>query len=134
MSTPSTVERADHGWAEALDPSYWVPVSQLALEGFGPGGTFDERFANLRVELADDIILDDVGRSCVARSVARDFFAKWTAIKAEERERKARVDTKRAEADAHRAEQVRADRERMKLIGRLQQQNGGGLLYENRDR
>lgn len=61
--------------AEPLDPAAWIPLSELALEGFGHADTVDVRIRNLRHDLSEDLLLDDIGRACVPRSVARQMFA-----------------------------------------------------------
>jgi hypothetical protein len=60
--------------AEPLDPASWIPVTELALEGFGRSDNFEARVTTLRHELSDEIIHDDLGRACVPRSVARVMF------------------------------------------------------------
>ncbi|WP_078353595.1 MULTISPECIES: hypothetical protein [Mycobacteroides] len=60
---------------EPLDPSVWLPLTHLALEGFGSGNTIEQRVANLARELSEDLVVDDIGRQCVPRSVARELFA-----------------------------------------------------------
>jgi len=61
--------------AEPLDPAAWIPLSALALEGFGYADALDTRVRNLCRDLAEEILLDDIGRACVPRSVARQMFA-----------------------------------------------------------
>jgi hypothetical protein len=76
----TTAVAAEKRWqsAESLDPANWVDLGSLAVWGFGrpPFGedSLETRVDNLRRELADEIIVDDLGRDCVARSVARVMF------------------------------------------------------------
>ena len=67
----STAWRVD----EPLDPAAWIPLSALALEGLGKGGTVEQRAKHLARTLADEVLVDDIGRPCLPRSVARELFA-----------------------------------------------------------
>jgi hypothetical protein len=73
--------------AEPLDRSEWIPLSDLAAEGFGRppfgGDSPEDRIANLRRELAEHILLDDIGRAHVPRRVARELFAERAQKQAE---------------------------------------------------
>lgn len=83
--------------ATALDPAAWIPLSELALEGFGYANTVDDRVRNLRHDLADEVLLDDIGRACVPRSVARQLF---TDRAQKQHDEQARAAAARAEAKA----------------------------------
>ena len=68
--------RVDEWQADSvLDPAAWVSLAELAVEGFGSAENLETRVRNLRRDLAGDILLDDIGRACVPRSVARRLFA-----------------------------------------------------------
>jgi hypothetical protein len=86
--------------AEPLDPASWIPLSSLALEGFGHAHTIEIRINNLRHELADRVILDDLGRACISRSCARVLFEERAAKQAEQR---SRDELRRAEIAARNA-------------------------------
>jgi hypothetical protein len=78
MRTQEDTRSAPAEWqaAEPLDPAAWIPLTELALEGFGYADTLEGRVANLRRDLAEEVLLlDDIGRACVPRRVARDMFA-----------------------------------------------------------
>lgn len=130
MRSPETTTSAPADmWqtTEPLDPAAWVPLTTLALEGFGYADNFDHRLANLRGDLADDILLDDIGRACVPRSVARRMFTDRAHKLAEERDRDA---ARRAEADANNpAKEVRA---RVRAL-QQQQTTGDALADMKRD-
>ena len=105
---------------EPLDPAAWIPIVELALEGFGGtgGSTLEQRTASLRRELADEILLDDIGRPCVARSIARIMFserASWLAQKQEQQQaREARE--KETHAATAKQQQQQALRDRVRAL------------------
>ena len=72
---------------EPLDPVAWVPLSDLAAHGFGSGfdgrETIEQRIETLQRELAEDVLLDDIGMPHVPRSLARQLFAERTSARAE---------------------------------------------------
>ncbi|MCV7214707.1 hypothetical protein H7J51_05335 [Mycobacterium crocinum] len=99
IGTRTTASKsAEYHSAEPLDPAAWIPLTELALEGFGHADTIDARVANLRHELADEILFDDIGRACVARSVAREMFADRAQKQRDAADREA---TRRAERKAN---------------------------------
>ena len=79
--------------AEPLDRSEWIPLSDLAAEGFGRppfgGDSPEDRIANLRRELAEHLLLDDIGRAHIPRRVARELFAERAQKQAEAATREA---------------------------------------------
>ena len=92
--------------AEPLDPAAWIPLTELALEGFGRGDTLDIRAKNLRHALTDQVLLDDIGRACVPRSVARQMFAERAQAEIDKQGREAAARAEYAANDS--AVQVRA--------------------------
>lgn len=105
-----------------------MPLGVLVAEGLA------ESVDQLAQKIGDDTFLDDIGLRCCTRATARSLVADRDARLAAERERAARVAARAATVAAERDEQLRAERERMRRIGELQQKQGGGLLYENRER
>jgi len=91
-------KQADWRPAEPLDPAAWIPLTELALEGFGHSDTIDGRAHNLRHDLAAEILLDDIGRACVPRGVAREMFAERNQ---KQRDEQVRASAARAEAVAN---------------------------------
>lgn len=81
-----------------LDPARWIACSALAAEGFGRprygADTLEARIANLCRDLADHIMLDDIGRAHIPRSIAREMFTDRAQRQADAKARDA----------AHRAE------------------------------
>lgn len=114
--TKTAAAQAEWQSVEPLDPAAWIPVVHLALEGFGGlgGSTLEQRAASLRRELAEEILLDDIGRACVPRGVARVMYeerARWEAGKEEQRlAREARE--KEALADSAKKQQTLRNRVR----------------------
>ena len=103
-----------------------IPLAHLVIEGLA------ESIDELAGKLSDGaVVVDDVGRRSTTRDIARQLFEDRAKRQAAARERAARVEAQRAETAARHNEQVRADRERMRLIGELQEKNGGGLLRED---
>lgn len=64
----------DEGW-DWWDPSQLVPLSTLSLEGFGEVSSLARRFR-------DDLIVNDIGQSCVSRIAARALFTERAARRA----------------------------------------------------
>ncbi len=91
-----------------LDPAAWIPLVELALEGFGYADTLDARLRNLRHDLAEEILLDDIGRACVARSVARQMFANRAQKQLDEHAQRAAEKAAAAAAGNPLRERVRA--------------------------
>lgn len=114
MSWQGTRERSE------ADPANWIPLTALAIEGFGRGTTVEDRTAHLAAQLADRLVFDDLGRRCVARSVARELFTRQAEQAGRLRERRA---ANRAEL---RAETNRL-RERIRAIRAKQESQDLGL-------
>jgi hypothetical protein len=65
-----------------------VTLAELVAEGFGETGySFCDPLAELEERLADVVELDDIGRRCVPRPVARRMFAERAEAEAETRRR-----------------------------------------------
>ncbi len=102
---------ADWRSAESLPTSEWLPLSALAVHGFGRGfdgrETIEQRIENLHRELSEDVLLDDVGIPHVRRSLARELFAergqKQAAAQAREAARAAELAAKPNSMDQVRA-------------------------------
>jgi hypothetical protein len=78
--------------AEPLDPAQWIPLSHLAIEGFGASlgpDSVADRIETLRREFADEALVDDIGRCCVPRRLARELFAERARQQAEAAAREA---------------------------------------------
>lgn len=105
-----------------------IPLAHLVVEGLAQ--SIDELAGNLP---DDAVLIDDVGRRSTTRDVARQLFEDRAKQQAEARERAALVEAQRVEAAARHNDQVRADRQRMRQIGALQEKKGGGLLLREDD-
>jgi len=106
--------------AEPFDVAGWIPLSHLALEGLGNGSTLEARADHLAKELADETVLDDCGRACVRRSVARELFA----IREQARQRQAERQQARRTATAEESQRLR---DRVRSIQEKQRQRDDGL-------
>jgi hypothetical protein len=77
----NTVRRAAESVDEpaTVDSAELVPLAELAGEGFGWGGQFvttpGDAVDALAAQLDGEVVLDDLGRRCVSREVARRLFA-----------------------------------------------------------
>ena len=96
---PNTVE------SEPVEPpAGLVTLAELAAEGFGWGGQFirtpGDAVDALARRLAALVVLDDLGRRCVSRAVARDLFAARAAAEA----------ARTADAERRQAARARATR------------------------
>jgi hypothetical protein len=85
---------------ETVDPVVdLIPLAELAAEGFGYGSPYivtpQDAVDVLARQLADQVIVDDVGRRCVTREVARGMFTE-----------RAGGERRRREADARNAAQA----------------------------
>jgi hypothetical protein len=74
-----------------VDPTDLVLLSELAAEGFGhDGGAYVRTPRNavdaLAAQLDGQVVLDDIGRRCVTREVARRLFADRAAAEVRWRE------------------------------------------------
>ena len=82
--------------AEVVDPTgRLVTLVELAAEGFGDGPyvtTLKDAADVLAARLGDRVTLDDLGRRCVSREVARRLFAERAALEARQREVQERCD------------------------------------------
>lgn len=109
----------DAEWADLADKvraEGLVPLAHLVIEGLAD--TIDR----LADRLAGQVVLDDIGRRCVPREVARELFADRDRWKAEA-EARARAGWAEREAES---EQMRA---RLRAIQQAQEAAGGpGLL------
>jgi hypothetical protein len=95
------------GEAAPVDPAELVTLAELAAEGFG----YDSQYVKsprdaiqvLAAQLADAVVVDDLGRQCVTRDTARGLFAERA-----ERERRHREAQEHHQAElAQLAEQNR---------------------------
>jgi hypothetical protein len=81
-----------------------VPLSALASEGFGWDAPFvttpADAIAVVATRYAGDVVLDDLGRRCVSRDVARRLFAERAAAEAKQRQQRERLDVEMAEREA----------------------------------
>jgi hypothetical protein len=109
MFSSSTVRRTAEAVAETapIDPAELVPLAQLSVEGFGYGHplvvTPRDALDALAAQLDGEVVLDDLGRRCVSREVARRLFSE--RAEAERRQREAHQ--RREEELAELAEQNR---------------------------
>lgn len=97
-----------------LDTCRWIPLSVLAIEGFGTGlidNSFDRRYDRLRYELRAEILCDDVGIPHIPRALAATMIRERAQALAEQ---KARIEAQQARFDAEHA----ADRARVLAMGR----------------
>lgn len=123
MTAPEDTTMTDRTHLDLdLDLDRLVPLGVLVAEGL------DETVDQLAGRIGDDVFLDDIGLRCCTASTARALIAEREARGAAERERAARVAAREAACAAQRDEEVRAERERMRLIAEYQAKNGGGLV------
>jgi hypothetical protein len=75
-------------------------LSALAVEGFGWDAPFvtapADAIAVLAARYASDVVLDDLGRRCVSRDVARSLFSERAAAEVKAREVRERLDAEAA--------------------------------------
>jgi hypothetical protein len=84
-------------------PTDLVPLSALTVEGFGWGGFVAsplDAIAALAAQLDGEVELDDLGRRCVTREVARRLFAERAAAEAKRQEMQERLDAEYLERAA----------------------------------
>jgi hypothetical protein len=128
MNTPNK-DCADWRSAEPLDRAEWIPLSDLAAEGFGRppfgGDSPEDRIATLRRELAEHVLLDDIGRAHIPRRVARELFAERAQKHAEAAAREAEA-ARAAAARPNPTDEIRrlvaaidARHERLRATGQL---------------
>jgi hypothetical protein len=90
--------------AEVVDPTgRLVTLVELAAEGFGDGPyvtTLKDAADVLAARLGDRVTLDDLGRRCVSREVARGLFSEREEQALRWRELQARLDAEAAEEAA----------------------------------
>ena len=90
--------------AEVVDPTgSLVTLVELAAEGFGDGPyvtTLKDAADVLAARLGDRVTLDDLGRRCVSREVARGLFSEREEQALRWRELQARLDAEAAEEAA----------------------------------
>lgn len=108
---------APRSWqaSEPLDPAAWVPLSSLAVEGFGASridDTIEARTRRLARQLAAEVLLDDIGRACVPRAVAREMFAERAERDQRQREQKTRLSEELKAQQDHRQAQLKALQDR----------------------
>jgi len=72
------------------DPADLVTLAELAAEGFGWDGPFvaspKDAVDVLAAQLGDEVTVDDIGRRCVSRDVARRLLAERAAAEQRRRE------------------------------------------------
>jgi hypothetical protein len=93
-----TVEEVD-----LVDPADLVPLGELAVEGFGWGGFVASPFDAIAVlagQLGEEVVLDDLGRRCVSRQVARRLFTERAEAEAKRQEMQERIDAEYLERAA----------------------------------
>jgi antitoxin component of MazEF toxin-antitoxin module len=76
---------------DIIDPAELIPLAQLAAEGFGydnPALVRTPRDAVdvLAAQFGDEVTVDDIGRRCVTRDVARRLLAERAAAEQRQRE------------------------------------------------
>jgi hypothetical protein len=90
MIRKSTVAKAAEALTETADPADLVTLADLATEGFGYGSPYvttpRDAIDALARQLADDIVIDDIGRRSVSRSAARALFTERREAEARQRE------------------------------------------------
>jgi hypothetical protein len=102
----STVRRAADtvGEATPVDPAELVPLAELAAEGFGYGSPFvttpRDAVDALAAELGGQATLDNIGRQCVTRDVARRLFTERADAEQRQREAQERNEAQLAELAA----------------------------------
>jgi hypothetical protein len=84
------------------DPTNLVPLAELAAEGFGYDGgpsvrTPRDAVDALAAQLDGEVVLDDLGRRCVSRAVARGLFSEREEQALRWRDLQARLDAEAAE-------------------------------------
>jgi hypothetical protein len=88
-----------------IDPADLVPLAELAAEGLGYGSPYvttpREAIDALAVHLGDRVILDDLGRRCIGRDMARELFAERAEAEQRQREVQQRNETQLAELVAN---------------------------------
>jgi hypothetical protein len=86
-----------------VDPVDMVPLSALVVEGFGWGGLVAsplDAIAVLAGQLEGEVVLDDLGRRCVSREVARGLFAARAEAEVKAREVRERLEAEYLERAA----------------------------------
>jgi hypothetical protein len=107
MFSSSTVRRAAEtiGEANLTDPTELVPLAQLCAEGFGYGHplvvTPRDAVDALAAQLDGEVVLDDLGRRCVSRQVARRLFTERAEAERRQREAQQRREAELAEQAAN---------------------------------
>jgi hypothetical protein len=107
MFTKNTVVEAAEAVAETapIDPTELVPLAQLCVEGFGYSHplvvTPRDAVDALAAQLDGEVVLDDLGRRCVSREVARRLFAERAEAERRQREAHERREAELAEQAAN---------------------------------
>jgi hypothetical protein len=103
----STVRRPESDGGNTgttVDPTHPVTLAELAAEGFGYDGAYvrtpRDAIDALAARLDGVILLDDLGRRCVSREVARRLFADRAEFAVRQREVLARQEAAFAEQAA----------------------------------
>jgi hypothetical protein len=90
---------------DITDPAELVPLAELAVEGFGYGGPYvvtpKDAADVLARDLGDEVTLDDIGRRCVSREVARRLFTERAETERRQREAQQRHEEELAEQAAN---------------------------------
>jgi hypothetical protein len=86
---------------ETVDPAELVALGELSAEGFGWGSvhvrTPSDAIAELAHRLDGEVVLDDLGRRCVSREVARRLLTERAESEARQRAAAERQATEHAE-------------------------------------
>jgi hypothetical protein len=107
MFTKNTVVETAEAVAETapIDPAELVPLAALASEGFGYGHplvvTPRDALDALAAQLDGEVVLDDLGRRCVSREVARRLFTERAEAERRQREAQQRREAELAEQAAN---------------------------------
>jgi hypothetical protein len=93
------------GEANPTDPTELVPLAALASEGFGYGHplvvTPRDALDALAAQLDGEVVLDDLGRRCVSREVARRLFTERAEAERRQQEAQQRHEEELAEQAAN---------------------------------
>jgi hypothetical protein len=99
----NTIIEAAAVQSEQVEPAGLVTLAELVAEGFGEGPyvrTSRDAIDTLARQLDGEVIIDDIGRRCVARSTARRLFTERADAEQRQRETRERHDAEMSELAA----------------------------------